>query len=84
MEVRCGRADVEVWRPGDLQLGRHAAGLGTRRCRDVEVWRRAPRVWRRAGVEEWRTGGVRCGPGDVEVRCRRVDVDVWSPRALKV
>ena len=59
------RVDVEVFASRDLELGRHAAGLGT--SRNVEVFvSRAPELWRcDAGVaslcqEIWRrAAGVR-------------------------
>ena len=35
LEARCRRADVEVFASRDLELGRHAVGLGT--WRHVEV-----------------------------------------------
>jgi len=39
LEVRCRR--VASKRYGDLELGRHAAGPGTWRCRGMKLWRRA-------------------------------------------
>ena len=48
MEAGCRRADVEVFASRDLEFGRHAAGLGTWRCR---------------GMETWSLGGMRCASG---------------------
>jgi len=90
----CRLADVETQRPlelcsqivfasRDLDLGRHAAGLGTG---GVEVWRCAAGVQTRSYLpqEIWSSGGMlwawgRGGvclksSGALKVRCRRVDV----------
>ena len=47
MEARRTRRDVEVFASRDLELGRHAMGLGTlpqKRCLPQEFWRHAEGV----------------------------------------
>ena len=60
---------LETYR--DLELGRHAAGLGT---------------WRSGGALQAYTCGGIClkSPGALEARCRRRDVEVFASRAREV
>src|SRR5205809_1130463 len=75
----CRRGDVEVWSSGALEA--------CRRCSDVEVWRsrgaaQACCLFASRDLELWRRG-ARCTDVDefasraLEMRCRRVDVEMF-------
>ena len=59
---------MDVLRYGDLQLGWHAEGAATWRCRGMEL-RCSLQACKRGGVELWKSGAreARCGRADVEV-----------------
>jgi len=66
LEVCCRRVDVAVLRYEDLKLRRHATGLETG---GMEIWSSGGVLRARGRGGTWRYGGM-------EMRCRRVDVEV--------
>ena len=95
-EVCCGRGDVEVFASIALEVRRRRVNVDHEACcgpGDVEVfasraleahcWCSDEEVWRYGGgLQACRRGGV-ClkGSGALEVRCRRVDMEVFASRA---
>ena len=88
--MRCRRADVEAKRYEDLELVRHAAGLGTWRyveCRGMELRSSggALQACRRGGEmhELWRhdVGVVRKRYGGMELWRHAVGEEVWRRAA---